>query len=77
MWNVSPLLFFSVSPSVASCGLRLALAAEFYAMSGKNLGAETLWVFIVKAWNHYIKGTTPKFLRYQKENEDIPKLILK
>ena len=33
MWNVSPLLFFSVSPSVASCGLRLALAAEFYAMS--------------------------------------------
>lgn len=47
------------------------------AISGQKLEAETLWVYIVKSWNHYISGTTPKFLRYQKENEDIPKLILK
>lgn len=47
------------------------------AISGQKLNAETLWVFIVKAWNSYVKGVTPKFLRYQKGIEDIPELILK
>lgn len=61
---------------IAVCNM-LRKTIQDVAMSGKKLGAETLWVFIVKAWNHYIKGTTPKFLRYQKENENIPKLILK
>ena len=47
------------------------------AISGQKLNAETLWVFIVKAWNSYVKGVTPKFLRYQKGIEEIPELILK
>lgn len=54
--------------------LRRVITRE--AVEGRRLSAETLWAFIVKAWNGYITGDFPKILRYQ-EREGIPALILK
>lgn len=45
-------------------------------ISGKSLDPEFLWAFLVKAWNHYITKTTPKILKFSRE-EGMPKLKLK
>lgn len=55
--------------------LRKVIAKE--AIEGRKLQAETLWVYIVKAWNSYVTGTPLKILRYRKEIEDVPCLITK
>lgn len=47
------------------------------AMEGKKMKAELLWAFVAKAWNHYINGTTPKFLRYTPSIEALPTLKCK
>lgn len=48
------------------------------AIGGRKLDMETLWVYIVKAWNVYIKkDKTPKFLRYTKSQESMPELVLR
>lgn len=44
------------------------------ALEGKSLQPELLWALIVKSWNYYITGVTPKILRYQMSKEDIPEL---
>lgn len=46
-------------------------------MEGRKMKAEMLWAFIAKTWNHYIDGTTPKFLRYTQGIEELPKLKLR
>lgn len=45
--------------------------------NGKKLTAESLWALLVKGWNNYITGKTPKLLRYSQSVEDLPKLITK
>lgn len=46
-------------------------------MGGTKLNAETLWVYIVKAWNGYVTHKLPKILRYRENEESIPELILR
>ena len=53
--------------------LRKAITKE--ALSGRKMKAETLWAFLVKAWNTYISGEDRKILRYQ-SSESLPELIL-
>jgi hypothetical protein len=43
----------------------------------KPLEVETLWAYIVKAWNAYVKGSEIKILKYDESREDLPKLILR
>ena len=45
-------------------------------IAGKKMKAELLWALIVKTWNHYVDGTTPKILRYIQTIEELPKLKL-
>lgn len=54
--------------------LRRVITKE--AVEGRKLDAETLWAYIVKAWNGYITGDYPKILRYQ-NREEMPVLILR
>ena len=68
-------LFSVDTTSVPSADLlRKAITKE--AIEGRKLKAETLWAFIVKAWNGYITGQHPKILRYQND-EKMPNLILR
>ena len=46
-------------------------------VTGKKIEEQSLWGLLVKAWNHFINGTTPKLLRFSKSVEDMPKLKLK
>ena len=54
--------------------LRRAITKE--RIEGRRLAAETLWAFIVKAWNAYITDAHPKILRYT-QSEQMPTLILR
>lgn len=54
--------------------LRKAITKE--ALAGRKMKLETLWAFIVKAWNSYITGDSRKILRYQ-STEDLPELIVR
>lgn len=54
--------------------LRKAITKE--ALEGRKMKAETLWAFIVKAWNSYITGDLRKILRYQ-TTEELPELIIR
>lgn len=46
-------------------------------INGRRLSSELLWAFVVKAWNHYVSGTTPKILRYDSQRESMPVLKIK
>lgn len=54
--------------------LRRVLTKE--AIEGRKLKSDTLWAFLVKTWNAYITGQSPRILRYQNE-ERMPSLILR
>lgn len=62
--------------TITSCNL-LRRAITKAALSGQKIKAETLWAFIVKAWNSYITGKELKLLRYSQGQEELPKLIIK
>lgn len=71
--------FFDALFSLDSSGgpvelLRRVLAKE--AIEGRRLKSETLWAYLVKTWNAYITGSTPRILRYQ-SSESMPSLILR
>lgn len=46
-------------------------------MTGNKLVPEKQWAFIVKAWNCYATGKTPKIFKYARSQEEIPELKLK
>lgn len=69
-------LFSLDTSDIPVCDL-LRKAITKSAMEGKKMKAEMLWALIAKAWNHYIKGESPKILRYQQTQEELPKLKLK
>ena len=62
----------SVQPAVM---LRNRIIKE--RMSNTELKTSQLFAFIVISWNAYVEGRNLSFLRYLKENEQYPRLILK
>lgn len=58
----------------AAALLRKTITKE--ALEGRKIISETLWAYIVKAWNAYVRGDNPKFLRYIPDREELPNLIL-
>lgn len=68
---------FSVETTKTSACNILRKAITNAALSGKKIKAETLWAYIVKAWNSFISGKEMKVLRYVQGQEVLPELILK
>lgn len=68
---------FSVETTRTSACNVLRKAITNAALSGKKIKAETLWAYIVKAWNSFISGNEMKVLRYVQGQEVLPELKLK
>lgn len=68
---------FSVDTTDVPVADMLRKAITKAAISGRKLLPETLWALTAKAWNYYVDGSTPKFLRYQPSVEDLPYLKTK
>lgn len=68
---------FSVEATENSACNALRKAITRAALRGVKIKAETLWAYIVKAWNCYISGKELKVLRYNQDDEKLPTLILK
>lgn len=68
---------FSVDTTDVPVADMLRKAITKAAISGRKLLPETLWALTAKAWNYYVNGITPKFLRYQPSIEDLPYLKTK
>ena len=68
---------FSVDTSEIAVADMLRKAITKATMSGKKLLPEMMWALTAKAWNYYVEGVTPKFLRFQPNQEELPTLKTK
>ena len=68
---------FSVDSSDIEVADMLRKAITKASLSGRSLQPEILWALTAKAWNYYIDGVTPKILRYQMNQEELPTLKIR